>query len=496
MNGRDESAGRGGADQHAFDTQDGRDGQRDPLPADYGEPPETLQVIPGRFLRDPLSAANPGGASPVNAPSGGPLSAPAYPPGAGFPRASQPSPAAPSTGPNSTSASAPSSTPSRRYPTYQAGHSSGSEVAPTSSSTPSTAAYSQPFAQRGPRSVPVLSRYPTPGSATPSQLQGALGAAAAGAIAGGAVAAALPVPAQRSQGQPAPANGATPAGTPAVASRSQRPYVVEEVQEAPVRDVPITNPAMNSPMNPPANMAAASSQRNGWERGYAQAGAVAAPRGGTQPFARSAVPSEPYSYQPFVPSGAQPAIEPWREPARAASRPARGAVLAPAEVAPVGDRGLMPGIHAAPNGYVTITLNANNAAGFSYLFGWLSGIFFYFTERANHFVRFHAWQSILLTVLYTILAPILYLALIVLTTSPHDTFTVTAGVVGIVLAFVAMFFVWLYAMIAAWTGHYLRLPILWRLAEYFAIPAQDSYQPGDANAAARAARYDQDASRP
>ena len=54
----------------------------------------------------------------------------------------------------------------------------------------------------------------------------------------------------------------------------------------------------------------------------------------------------------------------------------------------------MLGIHAAPNGYVTITLNANNAAGFSYLFGWLSGIFFYFTERTNRFVRFHAWQSI------------------------------------------------------------------------------------------------------
>ena len=59
MNGRDESAGRDGADQQAFSTQDGRDGRRDPLPADYGEPPETLQVIPGRFLRDPLSAANP-----------------------------------------------------------------------------------------------------------------------------------------------------------------------------------------------------------------------------------------------------------------------------------------------------------------------------------------------------------------------------------------------------------------------------------------------------
>lgn len=338
----------------------------------------------------------------------------------------------------------------------------------------------RPFAQRGPRSVPVLSRYPTPGQPAPGQLSGAVSGAAAGAFAGAVAGSVVSPSGQRQQ------NGASPAAP----SQEQRPFIVEEVQEVPLGTgsvaASLVGSGGRSQTAPTASGAPAASQSS---PSYLQVGAAqsaqGAQRSGTQPLAgtgRVPVQSEPYRYQPFASSGvhavpsAQAAGEPWQESARQQYAPIGAAAAGqPAAIGAAQAESFDSGIHASSNGYVTITLSANHAAGFSYLFGWLSGIFFYFTERTNRFVRFHAWQSILLTSLFTVVAVILYVFVEWLTLTPHDTVAVVAGVVGVVLVLLAMFLIWLYTLIAAWSGHYQRLPVLGRIAEHFAVPAPDPY---------------------
>ena len=140
----------------------------------------------------------------MNAPSGGPSSSPAYPPGAVFQAPASPRLLPPSTGPNPTSRA-------RRAP-LPAG-----DIRTIRRETPLALRSRPRLHPRRPRRRPrrdTRSRSLSVGRArsrcfratqlaggpTPSQLPGALGAAAVGAIAGGAVAGASPVPAQRYKG--------------------------------------------------------------------------------------------------------------------------------------------------------------------------------------------------------------------------------------------------------------------------------------------------------
>lgn len=143
-------------------------------------------------------------------------------------------------------------------------------------------------------------------------------------------------------------------------------------------------------------------------------------------------------------------------------------------VAPPPIRTHVPWQVAQSWGPTTITITANTAAGASYLFWWLSGLLVYFNERTNRYVRFHAMQSVLLTSVLTVFGVLVYIlrALCLdLTTATHWTFF---GTLGNGLAWIAGILVipgiWLFAMIAAWTGHYLHLPIVGAYAERYAAP--------------------------
>jgi uncharacterized membrane protein len=125
-------------------------------------------------------------------------------------------------------------------------------------------------------------------------------------------------------------------------------------------------------------------------------------------------------------------------------------------------------------GPTTFSISAETAAGFSYLFWWLSGLIVYFAERNNRYVRFHALQSILLSSAFTVFGVVAYVfdALFNdLTRATHWTVfgalgngvAVLAGVLGIVVP-------WLWTMIAAWTGHDIRWPIVGAYAERYAAP--------------------------
>ena len=124
-------------------------------------------------------------------------------------------------------------------------------------------------------------------------------------------------------------------------------------------------------------------------------------------------------------------------------------------------------------GPTTFVITAETAAGFSYLFWWVSGLLVYFNERENRYVRFHAVQSILLTGALSVFSVIAFTIAAIFndlfqSSQQHIWQTLCIGTT--VLALLIVLLPWLGAMIAAFTGAYLQLPIIGNYAERFAAP--------------------------
>lgn len=122
----------------------------------------------------------------------------------------------------------------------------------------------------------------------------------------------------------------------------------------------------------------------------------------------------------------------------------------------------------------------NTLAGLSYLFWWVSGLFVYFNERHNRFVRFHAVQSILLTGVLTVASVVLYILWELsgdLSAATHQPAFAHVGQGIAFLGFLAVVGLWLGPMIAAWTGHHVRLPIVGAYAERYAAPPREPFPP-------------------
>jgi uncharacterized membrane protein len=98
-------------------------------------------------------------------------------------------------------------------------------------------------------------------------------------------------------------------------------------------------------------------------------------------------------------------------------------------------------------------IQPNLAALLTYLLGFITGILFYFfLEKENKFVRFHAMQSIVVSAAF-------FVAQIVVGIIP---------VLGWVLSFligIAGFILWIVLMIKAYQGEYFKLPIAGDIAE-------------------------------
>ena len=124
-------------------------------------------------------------------------------------------------------------------------------------------------------------------------------------------------------------------------------------------------------------------------------------------------------------------------------------------------------------GATTFVITAETAAGFSYLFWWISGLLVYFNERENRYVRFHAVQSILLTgalSVFSVFAFTLAALFNDLFVGTHQHAWQTLSIGTVVASLLVVLIPWLGAMIAAWTGTYLQLPIIGDYAERFAAP--------------------------
>ena len=187
-----------------------------------------------------------------------------------------------------------------------------------------------------------------------------------------------------------------------------------------------------------------------------------------------------------LPQHAQPASWPGPDGSRPAQPVSPLSPLSPLSpmppypgAAPVSPRmpGQMPGNvpweAASSWGATTLTISASTAAGASYLFWWVSGMLIYFNERHNRFVRFHAMQSILLTGAMTVFGVLAY----ILSALCGDLYQATGlhaystlGTFIAATAIILIVFVWLWAMIAAWSGNHMRLPIVGTYAERYSAP--------------------------
>ncbi|MBS4195601.1 DUF4870 domain-containing protein [Lederbergia citri] len=97
-------------------------------------------------------------------------------------------------------------------------------------------------------------------------------------------------------------------------------------------------------------------------------------------------------------------------------------------------------------------LSENVAGLLCYLFWFVGGIVFLLVEKENRFIRFHAMQSIALSVVFFVLS-------IVLAVIPF---------IGWLLSLIltpVMLILWIVLMYQAYQGKYYKLPILGELAE-------------------------------
>ncbi len=111
-------------------------------------------------------------------------------------------------------------------------------------------------------------------------------------------------------------------------------------------------------------------------------------------------------------------------------------------------------------GPTTIGLTQNVAAGLSYVFGWVSGLIIFLTEKQNRYVRFNAMQSILFSGSLTVLS-ILFEVLLRL------PFISILACIAWPLIGVVFFVGWIVLMINAFQGKYFKLPIIGDYAERY-----------------------------
>ena len=113
---------------------------------------------------------------------------------------------------------------------------------------------------------------------------------------------------------------------------------------------------------------------------------------------------------------------------------------------------------AKPEAESSTGLSANVAGLLCYVAGWITGIVFIVLEKKSIFVKFHAWQSIMvfgvLTAAHLILSTILR-AIAFATFSPG--LAVFAGVLGTII-WIMMAILWIILVIQAGTGKMWKVP--------------------------------------
>jgi uncharacterized membrane protein len=116
----------------------------------------------------------------------------------------------------------------------------------------------------------------------------------------------------------------------------------------------------------------------------------------------------------------------------------------------------------SPNrwGPTSLGMDANVAAGLSYIY--IVGLIFFFVEKSNRFVKFHAAQAILLDIAATVLS-ILNSTINRSVSGGSTLATCVFGLLGL-----GIFALWIWGLIAGFTGRYVKFPIIGDWAERWA----------------------------
>lgn len=103
-------------------------------------------------------------------------------------------------------------------------------------------------------------------------------------------------------------------------------------------------------------------------------------------------------------------------------------------------------------------LEPNIAGLLCYVLGWITGLIFILLEKENHFIRFHAMQSIVTFGAFTVLS----IAFSILHLIPFVG--VIFWVLNVITGIVA-FILWIVLMVKAYQGERYKLPIAGEFAE-------------------------------
>lgn len=131
-----------------------------------------------------------------------------------------------------------------------------------------------------------------------------------------------------------------------------------------------------------------------------------------------------------------------------------------------------PPVQTGP-GKSSTGLDENIAALLSYVFGWITGLIFFLMEKDSRLVRFHAMQSILLSVLVGVVSVALWILLFIV-------FMIAAQVSGALTTLLSLFSVliwvvfflvvaagWIFCLVKAYQGQHFKLPVIGNMAEKF-----------------------------
>jgi uncharacterized membrane protein len=110
------------------------------------------------------------------------------------------------------------------------------------------------------------------------------------------------------------------------------------------------------------------------------------------------------------------------------------------------------------HGPTSLGLAANISAALSYVFGWITGLFFLLAEQRNRFVRFHAMQSILVFIALSLAWAVVRILSGVLLIGW------LFGCVLTPLLGIASFLIWAGLIIMAFLGRDIRVPFIGDLA--------------------------------
>ena len=94
----------------------------------------------------------------------------------------------------------------------------------------------------------------------------------------------------------------------------------------------------------------------------------------------------------------------------------------------------------------------NLAGALCYLFGWVTGLIFFVVEPKNKFVRFHAVQSIAVSIVIMVVYFILF-------------FIPVIGWIISALLGILTFVLWILMMVKAYQGQMFKLPVVGNFAE-------------------------------